>query len=287
MKIDVMQKIKDLKEYQDIVFDLLVKFDEICTHYGLKYSLVGGSLLGAVRYNDFIPWDDDCDVCLSRSDYEILLSHQDEIESSFENYKFLSCRTNKIYAYPFCKLYRKDTFVADKDYKPVVYGAYIDIFPIDGAPEDKIVREKVARKIRFLSSCAEITTWNQVKSFTLLERCIFRIETFFPRIFYKQLRRIFPKRAEQEAAKYQIEDYPYCGCLVWGYGWEKEIMPKEVFFPFDKKILFHGKLFSCLSQPEVYLKNIYGEDFMTPPPKEKQVCHELDVYYLEQGDSIK
>lgn len=282
-----MKKIYTLDEVHEILFDILCRFDAICTKYSLRYTLGGGTLLGAYRSRDFIPWDDDCDILMPRDDYDKFLSLKDDIFLENNGYDLISWHSNKLYVFPFAKFYRNDTYFIDTGYKPVTCGLYIDIFPIDGAPTDPKNRRKLYNKIHFLNSCSGITTWKITKGLSFFKRNLILLETFFPRIFYKSLRRFFPPRAEAVARKYSIDSTKFCGCLVWGYGWKKEIMPKEVFFPFDKKILFHGKLFSCLSQPEIYLKNIYGEDFMTPPPKEKQVCHELEAFYLEEGDIIK
>ena len=59
-----------LKEYQDILFDILCVVDEICKRNNITYMLYGGSMLGAVRHHDFIPWDDDIDIIVWHEDYE-------------------------------------------------------------------------------------------------------------------------------------------------------------------------------------------------------------------------
>jgi len=64
-----------LKEVQKIALSLLIEFDNICKAQSLRYSLGGGTLLGAVRHNGFIPWDDDIDVMMPRPDYEKFLKY--------------------------------------------------------------------------------------------------------------------------------------------------------------------------------------------------------------------
>ena len=60
----------ELKKLQDMVYSIFKEFDRICTQNDIHYSMEGGTLLGAVKYGDFVPWDDDIDVVMERSQYE-------------------------------------------------------------------------------------------------------------------------------------------------------------------------------------------------------------------------
>ena len=61
---------KDLKRMQDNLYAMLIDIKDVCKKENIKWGLIAGSLLGAVRYNDFIPWDDDIDIYMLRSEYE-------------------------------------------------------------------------------------------------------------------------------------------------------------------------------------------------------------------------
>ena len=63
----------ELTKIQDYVYKIFVEFDRVCRKHGIKYSMEGGTLLGAVKYQNFVPWDDDIDVIMLREDYEKFL----------------------------------------------------------------------------------------------------------------------------------------------------------------------------------------------------------------------
>ncbi len=124
-----MEKIKKLKE---IELELFKQFVRICEKNSLRYFVVGGTALGAVRHKGFIPWDDDIDVALPRGDYEKFLS----IAQSWlpENMFLQTYITDKNYPNPFAKLRRSDTAFIEKSASRIKmnHGVYIDIFPLDG-----------------------------------------------------------------------------------------------------------------------------------------------------------
>ena len=118
------------KKIWAIELDLLLKIDEVCKKYGLKYYLFWGSLLGAVRHKGFIPWDDDTDIVMPRSDDEALLLHQNEFRSPY----FLQTPySDKGYYYSHARLRNSNTSAIDSPFKYQGFnmGIFIDIQPID------------------------------------------------------------------------------------------------------------------------------------------------------------
>ena len=65
-----MDKIHKLSSLQRQDLEILKEFQQICNNNGLRYFVVAGSMLGAVRHHGFIPWDDDIDVAMPRTDYD-------------------------------------------------------------------------------------------------------------------------------------------------------------------------------------------------------------------------
>ena len=118
------------KKVWAIEIDLLLEFSRICKKHNLKFFLMFGSLLGAVRHHGFIPWDDDMDVAMPRKDYDRLLQLKDEFEFPY----FLQTPyTDTGYFYAHAKLRNSNTSALDQPflYQNFNLGMFIDILPID------------------------------------------------------------------------------------------------------------------------------------------------------------
>lgn len=127
---------KEQKKVWAVELDLLRYFDDFCKKHDLKYFLMYGSLLGAVRHKGFIPWDDDVDVGMPRKDYEKLLSLGDEIK---EPYFLQTPYTDDGYFFSFSKLRNSNTSGITKlfAFQRINWGIMIDIFPIDTIEKEK------------------------------------------------------------------------------------------------------------------------------------------------------
>lgn len=129
-----------LRQLQLTMLEILKVFDKFCREHDLKYSLYAGSLLGAVRHKGFIPWDDDLDVCMSRSDYEKFLKLWQE--NPPEGYVLQNKENSKYFDQSFSKV-RKDhtTFLQDQwQIGNHHTGIFLDVFPIDRIPDGKLNR---------------------------------------------------------------------------------------------------------------------------------------------------
>ena len=125
------------EELKKIQVEILDYVDKFCEERNIKYSLYAGTLIGAVRHKGFIPWDDDIDIMMLRSDYERFLKELHEEKDS--RYKILDFRYDHSYHYAFAKVIDSKTQLREEVIDPYDgLGIYIDIFPIDVLPDNKL-----------------------------------------------------------------------------------------------------------------------------------------------------
>ena len=121
----------ELKKLQDNIYNIFVEFDRICSKYDIQYSMEGGTLLGAVKYQNFVPWDDDIDVIMRREDYEKFL----QVAPLELNQKYFLQSFDNVKEFPlnYAKFCLNGTKICDYDYshlKKMNHGIFMDIFTI-------------------------------------------------------------------------------------------------------------------------------------------------------------
>ena len=129
-------------------FALLEQFAALCSRLGLRWYLVRGSALGAVKYGGFIPWDDDIDVALPRRDYDLFVSRAQEL---LPDHIFVqTSESDPAFPKLYCKLRDTSGTFVEAPYRKlnVNHGVFIDVFPLDGYPEDAGERETFHRTLR-------------------------------------------------------------------------------------------------------------------------------------------
>ena len=158
-------KLENLKRAE---LEIFKHFVLCCEKLGVTYFLMDGSLLGAVRHKGFIPWDDDIDVGMMRKDYEILIA---KAQTLLPEYLFLQTyKTDKGVMNNFAKIRDSRTTFIETSQKEqqINHGVYIDIFPLDGFPEDlkdQTVferRNKLLRKHRIIALKSK--EWMQLRT---------------------------------------------------------------------------------------------------------------------------
>lgn len=129
----------ELRKLQLTELELLIEFDRICRKNNIKYTIMGGTLLGAVRHKGFIPWDDDADVALLRSDYETFVrACQNDLD--WERFYFQDRFVTETYRWGYGKLRRHGTSFVRPNTEHMSYdqGVYIDIMPVDYIPDSRM-----------------------------------------------------------------------------------------------------------------------------------------------------
>ena len=123
--------VRKIREIQMTIMDYV---DEFCSQNKIQYFLVGGTLIGAVRHNGYIPWDDDIDIMMYRDEYEKFITLFNASQNKYYAYSL----QDEGYHYPFCKICNKNTVLIEDNIKvhDIEMGVFIDLFPLDKLPED-------------------------------------------------------------------------------------------------------------------------------------------------------
>lgn len=255
-----------MTELQNRLLIMLKWFHDFCIENHLQYYAIGGTLLGAVRHNGFIPWDDDIDLGMPRNDYDNLISCM-QIISEKSDYVLEKPLENKDFVYQFCKLYdTKTTLVENTRYK-TQRGIYLDIFPLDGIgntrEESKKNFKPISRKNNYIMTkvCAFSGHRKFYKNLAiLLSRCM-----PFPK-WQSTLRHL-----DKLCRTKRFEDYDYVTNPYGAWG-DREIFERKWFGESPLMLKFENIEIFAPVDYHSFLTQMYG-DYMQLPPKEKQVTH--------------
>ena len=268
-----MNRIIEIDEQRKIELQILDYVSMLCESKDLNYFLVGGSLLGAVRHNGFIPWDDDIDIALPRPDYEVLKKMINEDEK--HPYRFLSIENDLQYCYLFGKIIDTNTVLIETEANAVIdqLGVNIDVYPLDGLGENEYDAQK---KLRLLSTrCGHIVYASLAKSNdSFIERLKKRIWS----IQFKLNKTSRAKAVEKELL--QVSDYyqsPYVGSIFGRKGVD-EVFKIEVFGSYLMK-QFEGKEYRIPFGYHEYLSRMYGDYMKLPPVSERVLPHRTLCYW--------
>ena len=267
-------KTLNLDEIKKIELDILLELQKVCDKHHLKLYLAGGSLLGAIRHQGFIPWDDDIDVSLPRPDYMKLIHLQDE----FPKHLKLVCYENGTDSYPFMKLIDTRTKVKEKYMQEDASSAlWVDIIPVDGLPTQVEAIEKIYKKANFYRKLLKLNWANPREGKTKLKRSLKRFVIPFAKMY--GIERCNKKILEQ-AYKVPYEGAKKVGVITWGLYGKGEAMDKEAYLK-SVDVSFEGYTFKSPSCYDEYLTGIYG-DYMQLPPIEKRQTHDMHVTLEEE-----
>jgi len=261
-----------LNELQDVLYDILKEFATFCDKNNLRYYLFGGTLLGAVRHNDFIPWDDDIDVSMPRPDYERFI----ELTriSPWEHYEV------RQYTQPFIKMVDNRTVMKERlmREKYNTQCVFIDIFPIDGLPESASERQKHFRKLRRYKRCLEhsIIDSRKVPDKNMIKRVYRKIATtFFYILGYKRFRDALSRQARRYS--YDLSEYVSVG--IWG--WAQKDVSKKSELENRVAIPFRDSVFWCQGDYAQSLKLKYKNYMEIPPESQRPPFHGLCYWKKE------
>lgn len=271
-----MSKRMSETEIRTVQLEMLAYIDKLARENGIEYSLGGGSLLGAIRHQGFIPWDDDIDIMLDRSNYEKLLIVLKKQEN--EDYKLLHYSTEKNFL-PFAKLYHTGTeFISKTDKMHPWTGLFIDIFPMDRLPASVEERETF---FKFVHSGTENLISSSFPEYTSDSKLIYslaRLFLRFPRFLrYHGKTREVAEEVDRRMQKYDQDPVPYIGFTDSRYRL-KECFPLEIFSEYED-VAFEQLTARKIKDHQTYLKQLFGGNYMELPPLSQRRAHSYYTWY--------
>lgn len=241
---------------------------EYCTKHNIRYSLGGGTLLGAIRHKGFIPWDDDVDIMMPRPDYERFLQG---FQGKYQHCELQHWRNTKDYPWYFAQVYDDRTVLHADVFSG---GAYIDVFPIDGVPPVKEQKKYWRKYLRnYMLTGIQLTPFRKMS----LKLKTFAIITF-------PIRSLVPERRLREnlesfLLRYDFETSECTGCAVGGYAMA-EYMGRDTFKKYID-VEFEGRSYKGIADYDEYLTLHYGDYMQLPPIEKRKTLHHFKCWWKE------
>ncbi|MBQ3750945.1 MAG: LicD family protein [Bacteroidales bacterium] len=238
-----------LKEQQNVYLDILKELDRFCTEHDITYYMGCGTLIGAVRHNGFIPWDNDIDVFMPEPDFK---RFSNEYHSPI--YTLHTC--NNDLAHPFTFGLLCDSRLYTNFFKRKQHTCGIDIYIIYGAPSERSEQIKhmdnVKKHIKRKNFLVKVRN-------NLAKRGLWPFKSLDSKWINKLV-----KRSIKEFQKYHFEDCDY----IWPFGGGRLILEKELYGT-PIRLPFEDGLFLAPQHYHEVLTAGYG-DYMTLPPEDQR-----------------
>lgn len=262
------------KECKKTMLEILAYIDKICRDNNIKYSLFCGSLIGAIRHKGIIPWDDDIDIILVKEEYDKLIQI---LEKENSHYKLLTHDNNKSYYAPFTKLIDTRTIIKqDNMYDIDNYGIFVDIFCYNNFPDKggKLTYKKIVFYKNLIGGLMINDENIKDKLYVVRKLRKFVVKKILGSEFIiKRYNKLCNKYNHKKYNKL-LSNWPECYNPL-----KKEIAYKDEYIEYID-LEFDGIKAMATKEYDKVLKRYFG-DYMTPPPKEKQINHGINAYWRD------
>ncbi|MFV0255172.1 MAG: phosphorylcholine transferase LicD [Erysipelotrichaceae bacterium] len=266
---------KNLKKLQEIELEIFDEFQKVCEQHKLTFYLFGGSCLGAIRHQGMIPWDDDIDLCMPRSDYEKLIKIASE--SLDQNYFLQHFENETNCGFVFGKIRRNNTVLSEEYSHQLKFhqGVWIDIFPCDNISDNTLIRSWDIWRFKFYQNIYIINCgYNFPNSKKKYLKPIFNI--------IKPVAKLFNRETLVKKLKYLMTRhnnkttkavFPYGGA----YG-KSDILERSIF---ENSIVvdFENRKAKVFENYDKYLTSIYNDYLQLPPLEQRNggahIIHEF------------
>ena len=265
----------EIEEQKTLMLEIMDDIDAFCRENHIPYFLLGGSLIGAIRHEGYIPWDDDIDIAMLREDYNRFISLYSSKKSS--RFKLLSLESDESYAYPFAKVIDVRTKLEEAVDSPDNLGIYVDVFPLDNCPASYDAACKFQKQVGILGGIRNIkailidkkrSVWKNVLLFLAkgIVRCVSK--------------RTMSELIAKKVQKYNGLEAEYVAQLSGNVYGTKEIWKKE-WFEDIIDVKFEERYYMVPKEYHKVLMTTFG-NYMQMPPEEKRVSHHAYVAYWRE-----
>ena len=261
----------DIKKVQGKVLEIFVEFDRICRKHNLRYSMEGGTLMGAVKYGGFVPWDDDVDVIMPREDYEQFL----KVAPQETDQRFFLQSYNNVSQFPlnyakFCLTSTKIRNYAYSHLDQMHHGIFIDIFPIDNVKPGSYKLQCAFAGALTASRSLKLKVI-QIKGLKgLLYRCI----SVLPVGLLNKGIQFFCTLNNKKTTPLRYE--------VCNPNMKFPPLPYKLYEEYTE-LVFEGRKFFAVKDYDYFLKTRFGENYMNelPPEELRYPSHGYDIWFEE------
>ena len=269
--------IKDIRIIQKVELIIMHEIDRLCKAYNIEYFLIDGTLLGAVRNQGFIPWDDDIDIGMTVDNYKkfrIIAS-----ENLGKDFYFQALEDESDYSVPCAKVRIRHTNVVEKfsENVDIDNGIWVDIFCFDLVPS-RIAYSKIYNVLLRVAARLNLIKHNYSPSVLTEKRIsifVNELLKYFP-ISKRKAKVIFEKLLYSRIGQNNNDTFVERDNMFWG----KFVFPYDVIYPLIT-ISFENEVFSCPNKPDEYLSQAYG-NYMELPPVEERKGHLVESVYVEE-----
>lgn len=267
----------EMPQIQQESLKILDTVSAICDQLQLRYYLAYGTLIGAIRHQGFIPWDDDIDIMMPRQDYERLLQYFREHAQQLKPLELYTTADCADYPYMIARISNSDYVLDVHNEKPYGLGLFLDIYPMDGMgnseAEYTALKGKASRysSLCYLSTRLRCEKGNTKKRWKMLAKYpAFLLAHMFGKNF-------FVNKLNRMAASCDYDSSRYVGCLVWGSDGLKAVFPRE-WFDSAAEVQFAGRTYKAPGNYHAVLTRLYGDYMQLPPEKDRIAQHFYTAY---------
>lgn len=274
-----MDNREKMKKIQEIVYEILCEIDRFCKEHEIRYYLSGGTCLGAVRHQGFIPWDDDADLMMPRKDYDRFLKLYEERHP--DEYVIGALELDKRWEKAYARVWDKRTSRKSKYFGQYDMGIFVDVFPIDGLPRTQLGQKVFYTRLKVLTELGKEASRVQFKK---ENRAAIRVLRKLAGFIVRPIgMRYFSKRVNNIAQKYDFDSSEYVACSMPVHYGSRETIERKYMSAADY-LLFGKQEFPVPVGYDTYLRNLYGDYMKIPEGAEENGYNYIDYWDIDFGD---